>query len=121
MSESPNTDFLLNGNTRKATCTVDYKNALGVSATGYPKVYSFLTGFIDPVSGNYVSPITAVEMVRLTDAAYTDRVYKFYNYIESQNTGLDRNIHVVPGFGPSGNSPLCVINTEGLDDPNPIN
>lgn len=113
-------DFLLNGNTRKKTCTVDYKNALGESATGYPKVYSILTGFVDPVSGNYVSPILAVDLVRMTDAAYTDRVTKFYNYIESLNVGLDRNIHVVAGFEPSGNSILCVINTAGTDDPSVI-
>lgn len=118
-------DYILNGKVRKVTCTVDFKNTLGVSAIGYPIVYSILSGFVDPgnavtrgVTPNVaIAAITNVQLARMTDTAYQSRLASFYNYIESVNSQLDRNLHVVPGFEPTGTSVLCVVNTPGDDDP----
>ena len=121
-------DYILNGNTRKTTLTVDFKNSVGDSAAGYPKTYSILSGFVDPgvaatrgvTPNTAIAAITNVQLARMTETAYQARLASFYNYVESVNPQLDRNLHVVPGFEPTGTSALCVINTPGDDNPSVI-
>lgn len=120
-------DYVNDGRTRKLTATVNYKDSLGASITGYPIEYLLTDAFTDPGAplGGVGVPVaipskTNVQIARMNDVEYNARLSSFYNMIEAANVGLDRNQHLLPGFEPTGTSTLCVINDPAPDDPTPI-
>lgn len=120
-------DYIQDGRTRRLTLTVDYKNSLNESIPGYPKVYSITSAFVDPGAAlggmgvpRNIAGITNVQLARINDVDYNSRLASFYNMVEADNIGLDRNTNLLPGFEPTGTSTLCPIDTPGSDDPQPI-
>lgn len=119
-------DYVYDGRVRKITCTVDYKDGAGESITGYPVDYDITDAFTDPGAplGGQGTPvsyssITNAQLARMSDENYNTRLAAFYNFIENANEGLDRSQNVLPGFEPTGTSPVCVINDPAPDEPEP--
>lgn len=127
-------DYLLNTKTRNITCTVDYQNALGQHATGYPKEYRITGGFIasdigivgtggtdrapDPNAVVSYPAITNATLARMSETAYNTRLSAFYRFISAENDGLNPTTHLVPGYEPTGTNPVnCPLNQEGSDTP----
>lgn len=125
-------NYVYDGRTRSRKLTVDFKTSSGVSADGYPKVYLLTDPFVNPgpqnptrganpneppVNASFYR-ITNLQLSRMSEADFQSRLIGFYNYVESQNPGLDRSQHLVPGYEPTGqNATACPIGQEASDDP----
>jgi len=94
------------GGYRCTTCTVDKTDSAGNSLAGYPKQY-LITDAIPNTS--YVA-ITVDDLRIMSDTEYQNRLTAFYNYIETEESGLDANAAVASGYEPYGtDTTLCPI------------
>ncbi len=120
MAELPNT-YVYNGNFRRKTLTVNYKDSSGNSIPPYPKVYKIMEEFTDPASGKYYAPIlTDNDFAAVSQTAYLQRLEAFYRYVESDNSGLSSAQHVVSGYAPYGASAACAAGTPAHGPDNPV-
>lgn len=129
-------NYVYDGRFRRRKLTVDFKTASGESVDGYPKTYLITNAFVNPgnqngstralgdneppVNMNFYQ-ISLLQFARMNDQAYQTRLLGFLNYVESQNPGLNRDQHLVPGYEATGiNTTACPLGDEGPDDPNLI-
>jgi hypothetical protein len=76
-----------NGNFRRKTISVDFKNEAGQSLSGFPKQFNITDAFTQ--GNNNYSALSNAQFAELSDEDYNTRLAHFLLFIETEVEGLD--------------------------------
>jgi hypothetical protein len=103
-------NYTQTGEGRKTLLQINKTDADGNLVAGFPKNYSILAAFTDPVTTIPYALLTTTEYARLTSTAFNARLAAFINYVKTDNTGIEADIPSVSSGCYQSESPSCVVN-----------
>jgi hypothetical protein len=103
-------NYTQTGEGRKTILQVNKTDSDGNLVAGFPKTYSILSAFTDPVTTISYDLITTTEYARLTSTAFNARLAAFVNYVKADNPGIETDIYSLSSGCYQSESPSCVIN-----------
>jgi len=103
-------NYIQTGEGRKTILQINKTDADGNVVSGFPKQYSILPAFTDPVSSIAYSALTSTTYARLTNTAFNARLAAFDNYVKSLNAGIENDIPSLSSGCYQSESSSCVVN-----------
>lgn len=110
-------NYIQTGEGRRTDLQINKTDADGNVVSGFPKRYSILPAFTDPVSSIAYGALTTTMYARLTNTAFNARLAAFENYVKSLNAGIENDIASLSAGCYAAQSALCVINVIVPGDP----